>query len=762
MGIFGLVFCWFCVKSDFSLSNRQINAFLGRPKMKKNISITIIGLFIFQSISAIRAEPVKYSGEPAELTVYHVSDKTIGFKISPLDSNGQPQPLPPSTMLIDFERKILLQKKELTASEKITAGSLNITISPSPLKIVVSRGQKTIQELVWTEPNVMSFQTNAPVLGLGEGEKQFDRRGILHPMDFRWNSGVYGSTVSSPLAIGTEGWAIFVHTPQVGFDLRGKAGNFFVQSNRPGNSLEFFVIAWQQPADVLSEYNRLTGTPVVPPKWTMGYMQSHRTLAGPNEVMDVAKTFREKKLPCDALIYLGTGYCPNGWNTGHNSLEFNPKAFDKPAEMISELIQQHFKVILHKNQPPRNLFGLSVKESFDESKQTRNYVHISNYWKRHIETFSLGVAGWWPDDGDELPQESKLARHRVYYEGPLSTRPNVRPWNLQRTGVAGVQRYGGWIWSGDIDGRWETLKQQVSIGQNYSLSLSPFWGTDTGGFYPTRELTGELYVRWFQFSTFCPSFRSHGRTWHLRLPWGWNTGTLGVIEDKRIPDVNETRNPLVEPICKKYLELRYSLLTYNYGLCREARDAGLGLIRALWLYYPNDPAAVVRGDEYLWGRDILVAPVIEKGATERKLYLPSGIWYDFWTKEKLTGGKEITRKVDLETIPLYVRAGAIIPFDPVRQYTSQSVDGPLTVRIYTGADGSYKWYQDDGQSLNYLKGEFSFTNIKWNDKDKTLVIEPDDKAKNFGDWPKQIRVELAAEGKAQTVDWQGKKIDLKF
>jgi len=325
-----------------------------------------------------------------------------------------------------------------------------------------------------------------------------------------------------------------------------------------------------------------------------------------------------------------------------------------------------------------------------------------------------------------------------------------------------VQRYGGWIWSGDVDSKWETLAAQVSVGQNHSLSLTPFWGSDTGGFYPTRELTGELYVRWFQFSAFCPSFRSHGRTWHLRLPWGWNTGELGPVEHNQGPDPNETRNSDVEPICKKYLELRYRLLTYNYGLCREAHDTGLPLMRALWLYYPDDSDAIKRGDEYLWGRDIIVAPVVEKGASERRVYLPEGLWYDFWSNEKYTGGKEISRKVDLATLPLFVRAGTILPLDPVRQYTSESIDGPLTLRIYTDCDGSYRWYQDDGKSLDYLKGQFSWTNMKWNDSDRTLVIEPDNNGERFGDWPKKIRVELVPDGTVRTVDFNGKHLEMKF
>jgi alpha-glucosidase len=149
-------------------------------------------------------------------------------------------------------------------------------------------------------------------------------------------------------------------------------------------------------------------------------------------------------------------------------------------------------------------------EDFDSPR------HIRNYWARHRDTFSLGVDGWWPDDGDELPLEARLTRHRCYYQGPVLDRPNVRPWSLHRTGYAGSQRYGGWIWSGDIDGKWETLAAHVSVGLNHGLSLTPFWGSDTGGFYPTRELTGELYARWLQFSSFCASFRAHGRTWHLR------------------------------------------------------------------------------------------------------------------------------------------------------------------------------------------------------------------------------------------------------
>jgi alpha-glucosidase (family GH31 glycosyl hydrolase) len=245
-------------------------------------------------------------------------------------------------------------------------------------------------------------------------------------------------------------------------------------------------------------------------------------------------------------------------------------------------------------------------------------------------------------------------------------RPNERPFALHRNGYAGMARRAAFLWSGDVYSRWETLATHVPNAVNTGLSGIPYWGTDIGGFQTTPEYLGDLYVRWFQFAAFCPLFRAHGRTWHLRLPWGWNLGELGPEENAAYqgagrPAESELRNAQVEPICRKFLELRYRLMPYLYSAVRETSLTGLPIMRALWLHYPDDPTAVARGDQYLWGRDILVAPVVEKGATSRKLYLPRGVWFDFWTDEKTTGGREIDRAVDLATMPLYVRAGAIIP-----------------------------------------------------------------------------------------------------
>jgi len=489
-------------------------------------------------------------------------------------------------------------------------------------------------------------------------------------------------------------------------------------------------------------------------------MQSHRTLAGPDEVEAIARTFRLKHLPCDALIYLGTGYCPNGWNTGHGSLEFNPHAFDQPARQLEALHALHFKIALHVNRAPEDLFGQSMDEMSDSPR------HIRNYWARHRETFATGVDGWWPDDGDELPLGARLVRHQLYDEGALHDRPDVRPWSLHRTGYAGAQRYGGWIWSGDTDSRWSILALEIPVALNHGLSLTPFWGSDTGGFFPTPELTGELYVRWFQFSAFCASFRSHGRTWHLRLPWGWNTGEFGPKEvaDEDHPDAAELHNAAVEPICRTFLELRYRMLPYNYTVAREAVDTGLPMMRALWLHHPDDAEAVALGDEYLWGRDILVAPVVEKGAIMRRVYLPRGAWREWWTGELVAGGRWIERPVDLATLPLYVRAGAIIPLDPVREYVDQAATDPTTLRVFPGADGEFTLYDDDGSSPRYRDDSDPRTvwiRLRWHDATRTLTIEADARMRTWPGGTRVFTVEAADHpGLSRPIEFRGERLDV--
>jgi alpha-glucosidase/alpha-D-xyloside xylohydrolase len=273
-----------------------------------------------------------------------------------------------------------------------------------------------------------------------------------------------------------------------------------------------------------------------------------------------------------------------------------------------------------------------------------------------------------------------------------------------------------------------------------------------------------LYARWFQFAAFTPLFRSHGVDWRLHLPWGWNTGDIGFPETRTPfnPNPAELHNAAIEPICKKYLELRYELMPYLYSAVHETCETGMPIIRALWLHYPDDSAAVARGDEYLYGRDILVAPVAEKGATSRSLYLPRGAWLDYWTQEKLEGGREIIRKADLGTIPLYVRAGAVLPMGPVKQYTRENIDGPLTLWIYPGADGTSSFYEDDGETFDYHKGEFMRVDIEWNDQPRQLSLQLRKGSKMLAPAKRNIQLRVAGEKTSRNIVFEGHPLAIKL
>jgi alpha-glucosidase (family GH31 glycosyl hydrolase) len=284
------------------------------------------------------------------------------------------------------------------------------------------------------------------------------------------------------------------------------------------------------------------------------------------------------------------------------------------------------------------------------------------------------------------------------------------------------------------------------------------------GFVPTPEYTGELHVRWFQFATFCPSFRAHGRTWHLRLPWGWNTGSLGPDELRGYtggaghPDASELRNAKVEPVIRKYLELRYKLLPYTYTAAKECCETGLPMIRSLWLHHPADPIATARGDQFLWGRDLLVSPVVEKGATVRRVYLPKGIWYDYWTEERIEGGREIERSVDLETMPLHVRAGTILPLAPVREYVEQEVSEPTTIVVYPGADGTFSMYEDDGRSFDYRKGQFMRIAMTWRDAERQLTLELAPGSRMLAPLKRPMQVRVAGSQVVKTILFEGRRL----
>jgi alpha-glucosidase (family GH31 glycosyl hydrolase) len=700
-----------------------------------------------------------------EVQITPVSPSTFRLSILPV-TNGSVGEISTDGSLVKKDWGSPIAKLQAGPTRTISAGDLRLKISFQPVSIEVANSKgDVIQQLIWDQSaGIFSFLNgSSPLFGLGEGGPQFDRRGSTDSMvsgQGGYKLATHGGRVPIPWIIGTSGWAMFFHQPYGTFDFTGQRGKF--QSAGPGAALDLFFVGSADPATIMSEYARLTGFAEMPPLWSFGYQQSHRTLASREEVLAEAKTFREKKLPCDALIYLGTGFCPSGWNTENGSFVWNDRVFPDPKVMLDELHREHFHAVMHAVILSDKLHG-TVHDPCDVSRFDEEAA--SCHWDAHRKDLAMGVDGWWPDEGDPLDIPSRLVRNRMYWEGPQIDRPNERPYALHRNGYAGMQRYASFLWSGDVYSTWETLKTHVPIALNTALSGIPYWGTDIGGFVPTPEFTAELYVRWFQFGAFCPLFRCHGRTWKLRLPWGWNTGDPGPVEIRNyggaaIPDPSQLHDGRVEPICRKYLELRYRLLPYLYSAVRECATTGMPIMRALWIHFPDDPKAVECGDQYLWGPGLLVAPVVEKGATTRTIYLPHGAWYDFWTHERVAGGREISRPVDLETLPLYVREGSILPLGPVKQFTGEKVDEPLSISIYPGRDGSFLLYEDDGASFDYRKGEWMGIQMAWDDTRRTLSLQLAPGSRLLAPGPRAMTVQLA--GAVRNITFDGKPVQVSF
>ena len=468
-----------------------------------------------------------------EIQVASISAQTLRLSVLPV-ANGRVSGVPMNGSLVQPSWGTVVAKlRGESRAQTVKLGDLSVGISPDPLTFSIANAKgETVQRFTvdQTTGSVSFASGDSPLLGLGEGGPQFDRRGSVDHMvsgQGGYHLATHGGRVPIPWLIGTAGWAIFFHQPFGTFDFTGPVARFQPTNPDAALPLDIFIVVSPEPATILSEYARITGHPEIPPLWSFGYQQSHRTLANEEEVVGEARTFREKRLPCDVLIYLGTGFCPSGWNTQNGSFVWNSRVFPDPKNVLDRLHEEHFRAVVHVVILSDKLEG-TVRDGcdvarFDETK-------ASCHWDAHRKDFAMGVDGWWPDEGDPLDLESRLVRNRMYWEGPQIDKPNERPYALHRNGYAGMQRYGSFLWSGDVYSTWETLKTHIPLAVNTALTGIPYWGTDIGGFVPTKEFTAELYLRWFQFGAFCPLFRSHGRTWKLRLPWGWNAGDPGPIE----------------------------------------------------------------------------------------------------------------------------------------------------------------------------------------------------------------------------------------
>ena len=292
------------------------------------------------------------------------------------------------------------------------------------------------------------------------------------------------------------------------------------------------------------------------------------------------------------------------------------------------------------------------------------------------------------------------------YEGQRAATSKQRVFILSRSAFAGIQRYGVTAWSGDLLADWLSYKRQIPAGLNFELSGVPYWTTDIGGFilgHPDDPKYRELFVRWFQYGTFCPIFRTHGT---------------------RAPNENElwSYGADAESILTNFDRLRYRLLPYIYSIAWKVTNEAYTPMRPLVMDFREDVRAQNTGDQFLFGPAILVNPVTEQGATTRHLYLPQTKWFDFWTGAAQEGGGDVDAPAPLSRIPLYVRGGSIIPMGRDVQYSTEKPDAPIELRVYLGADGEFTMYEDDGSTYDYEHGAYATIPIRWNNASHVLTI----------------------------------------
>lgn len=461
-------------------------------------------------------------------------------------------------------------------------------------------------------------------------------------------------------------------------------------------------------------YVKLTGRPKLPPRWAFGYLQSQWGWADSAYIANVLTKFRTHKLPVDAFIFDFEWYTVTPdysvhkeGKEGYTDFTFNPKLFPHPAKQIADFKSQGLKFIgIRKPRLGNNLLLDTARQNgwLISPKTDNRDMNFSNpalrkwFEKKTRPLLNAGVDAWWDDEGESY-YTCYYWWNTAQYELLASARPNYRHFTLNRAFGPGDQRFGYCTWSGDIPSTWPSLANVPRDLLNFSLAGMYYGSCDIGGFMGTP--TKEMLVRWFQAGVFFPIMRSHsniGTT--ARFPFLW--GDDG------------------EAAMRKALDLRYQLLPYIYSLGHEAYSTGAPIMRPLVMEFPTDTTVANMTDEWLVGKGLLVAPVLNEGG-KRKVYLPNDTWYDYYTGKMIRGSQTISVDKKLDEIPVYVRAGTILLVGPVVQYSEQVSKTPLQIRIYPGKNGSFKMVEDDGVSYNYTKGNTRTTAYAWNDKTKTLT-----------------------------------------
>ena len=603
-----------------------------------------------------------------------------------------------------------------------------------------------------------------------------------------------------------------------------------------GDCVDYYFMYGKDADGVIAQVRSLTGQAPMFPLWTYGYWQSKERYKSQEEVVDVVRKYRELGIPLDGIIqdwqYWGHNYL---WN----AMDFQNPTFNNPQKMMEDVhaMNAHMAISIWSSFGPMTkpyreldkkgmLFNFTTwpqsgLESWPPNMEYPSGVRVYDaynpeardiYWKYLNDgIFKLGMDAWWmdstePDHLDWKPEDMDTKTYlgsfrKVRNAYPLMTVGGVydhqravtsdkRVFILTRSGFLGQQRYGANVWSGDVASTWESFRNQIPAGLNFSLCGMPHWNSDIGGFFAghynkswnddsasKNPLYQELYVRWLQFGTFNPMMRSHGTDVYREI---YKFGKKG--------------EPVYDAI-EKMIGLRYSLLPYIYSTSWEVSNRQSSFMRALMMDFVDDRKVWDINDEYMFGKSILVAPITHAqytpeavvkvseeegwnrdGAKKTKtdaavdfmetkstnIYLPAGtLWYDFWTNEKHEGGKEITKETTLDVIPLYVKAGSIIPVGPQVQYATEKPWDHLELKVYAGANGNFILYEDEFDNYNYEKGAYTEIPISWNNISRKLTIGARKGA--YGGMLKNRKFTVTLQdGTQKNVDYNGKAISVKF
>lgn len=498
---------------------------------------------------------------------------------------------------------------------------------------------------------------------------------------------------------------------------------------------------------VVAQMRTLTGQAPLMPFWTFGFNQSRERYKTQDELLDVVKKYRSLHVPLDGIVQDWQYWGPD---SNWNAMAFDHATYPTPQQWVNQIHDLHAKLFIvawpgfapktpqyiefDKNHQLINFYswppkaGTKVYDPF-------NPVAGDTYW-RYLNKgiFSLGIDAWWLDSTEpdhieikpaDFDQPTALGSFRSVqnafplmhvgnvYNHQRATTSSKRVSILARSAFAGQQRYGANTWSGDISSNWDVFKKQIPEALNFTLTGIPYWNADIGGFFARNfENTGgaknpkfqEIYTRWLEFAAFTPLMRSHGTNVPREIYQFGERGEWAFDAQER------------------FINIRYHLLPYLYATAWNVTSHAGSIMRALYLDYPQDKNVYNLDSEFLLGHSLLVAPVTTEGSKTASVYLPAGIWFDFWTGQSINGGRMIEKATPMDIIPLYLKAGTILPWGPKVEYSSEKKWDQLEIRVYPGANGNFTLYEDEGDNYNYEKGKFTEIHFHWNNKTKQLTI----------------------------------------